>query len=390
GKQKDDNSKKEMEQFTRNLEKMVSQSRQDDSPEELRRRLPPLPPGMDWEDFGIDPYDLDYDDLRHTMRVMKKSGPGDRFLDFFKMNRLWNRKKTTHAPAPTPPPPTYNQRMTWGSNKTEQQRAWTLPVLVQPDEVDEPIPMETEDNEEEIILIKSDAEFYRVTEQTSDGSLKHHSILKMMSEIPDSMIAKGSTQTKHQASSTFNLFMGDVSGSMSGYWPSVVSGWNAHVRPTLCGRTAIMTFGAEVTTKRSGSTRDCYEITQRDFDSSSTDLTGGLQAIVEEVYKCKEKFINVFFVTDGSHNATQCQPDEVIEKMKAPEGKICDVFVLGAGSGFPVQYSVNIRSRLHSGRSNLPTIFWAQSYTDMVTQMKDIASHLGQTGSSNTMKLNIP
>ena len=68
-----------------------------------------------------------------------------------------------------------------------------------------------------------------------------------------------------------------------------------------------------------------------------TDLTGALQTIVEEVYKCKEKFINVFFITDGHHNQTECQPAEAIAKMRAPAGKVCDVYLLGAGNGFPVQ-----------------------------------------------------
>ncbi|CAL4067710.1 unnamed protein product [Meganyctiphanes norvegica] len=375
-----------MDKFWRKLEKVVSRSKPEDPPEELRKKLPTLPPGTDWEDLGIDPADMDYDDLRRMVRMQQRAGPGDSFFDFFMMNRHRNRH-------PFGDPTTTKQKPAQKMmDPTQIQKAWRLPTLVAPDEFqDEPVPMETEE-ETEVTLIQSDSVLYRVKEKTADGSLKIHSLLKMMSAIPDSMLAKGNTQTKHRASSTFNLFMGDVSGSMSSFWPSVVTGWNAHIRPNLVGRTSIMTFGSRVTTKRSGSTSDCYEITERDFDGTCTDLTGALQTIVEEVYKCKEKFINVFFITDGGHNETRCQPDEAIEKMKAPAGKICDVFVLGAGNGFPVQYSVNIRSRLHNGRANLPTIFWAkEEYNDdMEQQMKDIAGYLGQTGGSNTINLSVP
>ncbi|CAL4124391.1 unnamed protein product, partial [Meganyctiphanes norvegica] len=269
---------------------------------------------------------------------------------------------------------------------------WQLPELNAADEVYEPYSMEV-DEEAEPVLIKSDAVLYTVKEQDEeDGSFRIHSILKMMSKIPDSMQPKGNTPSKDLASNTFNLFMGDVSGSMSYFWPSVVKGWNTHVLPNLVGRTAIMTFGSDVKTKRSGYTMNCYEVNENDFDGTCTDLTGSLQAIVEEVYKCREKFINVFFVTDGGHNQTECQPDKTIEMVRAPECKICNVYVLGVGNNFPIQYSVNIRSRLHNGRANLPIIFWAKndSNKDMEQKFKDIASHLGQPGSSNTIKLSIP
>ncbi|CAL4122243.1 unnamed protein product [Meganyctiphanes norvegica] len=361
---------------------MANQSRPDDHSGDLRKRRPPLPFGDDGDDFGIDPDNIDYDDVRHTLHKMRRSGPADKFFDSFMLHHRWNKQPPRTPTIPQPIP--YR-------NKTQIQMEWQLPELVPSTEMYEPIPMET-DEKKEINLIESDAVLYRVNEMDTEGSVKSHSILKMMSEIPTSMLPKENNQANNQANSTFNLFMGDVSASMSGFWPSVVKGWNTHIQPKLIGRTSIMTFGSDVTTKRSGYTNNCYEVKQNDFDDTCTDLTGALQAIVEEVYKCKEKYINVFFVTDGAHNQTKCTPDTVIEKMIAPEGKICNAYVLGAGNGFPVHYSVNIRSRLHNGRANLPTIFWAKNNysNDMELQMKDIASYIGQSGSSNTIQLSIP
>lgn len=349
---------------------MANQSGSGDLNEELRKRAIQLPPGLNVADFGMDPDNIDYDELRHNLDMIMR----------LNTNRFALQQPVRGG----------------GKTPTQIQIEWKLPHLVRPDVLMEQNSMETDameiDEGTEIPLIHSTAELYRVKEKALDDSVKIHSILKMMSEIPESMFDKGITQSKNRAASTFNIFMGDVSGSMSSFWPSVVKGWNTHIKPNLVGRTAIMTFGSVVTTKRSGSTSNCYEVTQKDFDGACTDLTGALQAIVEEVYKCKEQFVNVFFITDGGHNQTQCQPADAIEKMRAPAGKVCDVYVLGAGNGFPVQISLSIRSRLHNGRSNLPTIFWAKKeYSDdMDQQMKDIASYLGQAGSSNTIKLNIP
>ena len=273
--------------------------------------------------------------------------------------------------------------------ETEKQFQWQLPPLVPAeytDYDDDTLYLNMENHHQ---FLQSDTLLYRMKEQTADGSIQNHSLLKMMSKIPESLIMPKGKGKKTQATSTYNIFMGDVSGSMSGQWPLVVLGWNTHIQPKLVGRTSIMTFGSQVTMKRTGTTDTCSKINQRDFDGDCTDLTGALQAIVEEVYKCKEKFINVFFITDGGHNQTECPPDHAIEKMRAADGKICEVYVLGVGTGFPVNYSVNIRSRLHNGRSNLPTIFWAKYSSEMEEQLQDIGRYLGDECYSDTIKLSI-
>ncbi|CAL4088253.1 unnamed protein product, partial [Meganyctiphanes norvegica] len=81
----------DMDKFWRKLEKVVSRSKPEDPPEELRKKLPTLPPGTDWEDLGIDPDHMDYDDLRRMVRMQQRAGPGDSFFDFFMMNRHRNR-----------------------------------------------------------------------------------------------------------------------------------------------------------------------------------------------------------------------------------------------------------------------------------------------------------
>ena len=284
---------------------------------------------------------------------------------------------------------------TWEKTETEIQKSWQLPPLVEPDILITNNTVDANDTiiDNEVSTIESNAELFRVKEtNVCDGSIKTHSILRLMSQVPDS-INNGTDQARNREPNTFNIFMGDVSGSMNSFWPNVVEGWNIYIAPNLVGRTVIMTFGTKVTTKRHGKTNECYKITQQDFDGSNTNLTGALQKIVEEVYACKESFINVFFVTDGGHNSTSCAPQEAIMKMKAPTGKVCNVYLLGAGFGFPTIISVNLRSRLHNGNANLPTIFWAKRdyNNDMVEQMQDIAGYLSQTGNCTLgIKLSIP
>ncbi|CAL4101313.1 unnamed protein product [Meganyctiphanes norvegica] len=224
-----------------------------------------------------------------------------------------------------------------------------------------------------------------------NGTTKHHSLLKMPSKIPVAMLSesKGNRMADLRKQSTMNIFMGDVSGSMMSYWEKVVEGWKNHVAPKLIGRTMIYTYGTKVNYKRSTT-----EIKQEDFDSDGYDnLTGAFMTILEEIYMCKEKYINVFIVFDGGHNVTSCEPAKVIEKMSPAKGKTVNVYVLGCGSNFPVTYSVGIRSQLHSGSSNLPTLFWAKDRreeNDVVQQYKDISKYLEGGAGSISVELSIP
>ena len=99
---------------------------------------------------------------------------------------------------------------------------------------------------------------------------------------------------------------------------------------------------------------------ESDFDHSCTNLTAALEVINEQVSKSLYSKIRVFLVTDGDHNHDNTDPADTISLMAAPAGKTVEVYLLGVGSGFPVQYSIDIRSRLHTGSASCPTLFWCK------------------------------
>ncbi|XP_069961366.1 uncharacterized protein [Cherax quadricarinatus] len=259
---------------------------------------------------------------------------------------------------------------------TLQQLRWAPPVMVEPEAFEDEKLLGIEDHGD----VVTDAALY-ILKEKKDGEVKIHSMLQMPSNIPE--LLEG-TNKDYYETNTFNILMADVSCSMYCYWKPLVNSWNEHIAPCLVGRTNLYTFGSKVTFKRSGTILEF-----RDMDGSSTDLTGSLQTIVDEVYKCKERYVNVFLVTDGHHNSTEVKPTKVIYQMNAAKGKTCDVFVLGAGTDFPVQYSINIRSRLHNGRANLPSLFWAKSEDDVPEQIKQIASIISER-SSRCIELSLP
>ncbi|XP_042225983.1 uncharacterized protein LOC121868992 isoform X2 [Homarus americanus] len=186
-----------------------------------------------------------------------------------------------------------------------------------------------------------------------------------------------------QASCTYNILMADVSGSMRAYWDSFMSSWNKYVAPNLVGRTNLYVFDYTVLLARSGTMLE-----EKDFYGGGTHLTGALQTIVSEVYQCKERYINVFLLTDGNHNSSAVSPETVINMMAPAVKKTCNVYVLGVGTLFPVQYSINIRSRLHNGSANLPSIFWAKKHGDIENQVKDISSKIS-SNYSQSLKLSM-
>ncbi|XP_064110486.1 uncharacterized protein LOC135218252 [Macrobrachium nipponense] len=243
------------------------------------------------------------------------------------------------------------------------QKAWTPPKLVAPtrdgSEVDEDLSTLTS-----LGKIETDAAlFVFQEEERNNDAVKLHHILRMPSSLPE----VGKT-TENSSSSVFNVLMVDVSGSMNRYWESVMDGWNNHVAPKITGETVIYTFSSSVTFRGLGSTLE-----KKYFDAGGTDLTGAFQTIVNEVYQCKQKYVNVYLITDGDHNSTEVQPSSVIDVMEYPPGKVCNVYILGIGCDFPVEYSVDIRSRLHSGSPNVPSLFWAKNVDSVVGELEDIS-----------------
>ncbi|KAK4287544.1 hypothetical protein Pmani_039386 [Petrolisthes manimaculis] len=250
----------------------------------------------------------------------------------------------------------------------DKQRKWELPSIVKPD-LDNEITDSVEDMEVELVdtgvVINTD--LYTLT--VNEG--EHHSILKMPCMLPEEL--QDVKQKQQEEKHTFNLVMIDTSGSMYRYWKQLYNGWNKHVAPVLKGRTAIYTFSSEVKLRREGT-----ELVEEDLDGYCTNLTGALQKVAEEVYTCREKFIKVFLITDGSHTTTQVQPDTVLDQLWAPPCKVVDMFVVGAGSDFPVQYSITLRSRLHNGNSSLPSIFWPKEPSEMEEQLASIGEHISK------------
>lgn len=253
------------------------------------------------------------------------------------------------------------------------QRQWRPPPMVKPNE-------EEDEVEDQLVSdfgsLATDAALYVIREKRGDMT-RIHSILQMPTVLP--RVNDCHSQSSHH----FNILMVDVSGSMNRFWNNVQEGWNLHVAPMLRGRTSIYTFGSSVVFRRLGT-----KLEKNDFDAGGTDLTGALQTIVNEVYQCKERYVNVFIITDGNHNTTEVEPSSVIDQMQAPDGKLCNVYILGVGDNFPVQYSIDIRSRLHNGSSNLPSLFWARQSVDTIEQMDEMGNKISD-GSSLMMRLDI-
>lgn len=132
-------------------------------------------------------------------------------------------------------------------------------------------------------------------------------------------------------------------------------------------------FNEQVTFIRNGT-----KLLAEDNLSGSTNVTKALEVVKEEVEKCQQSFVQVFIITDGSHTHGPPFPDKVIEKMRAPKGKTVNVFLLGITNSFPVNYSIDIRSRLHNGSANLPSLYWAKESRMIGEQMVAISSDLGK------------
>ncbi|KAK4290966.1 hypothetical protein Pmani_036183 [Petrolisthes manimaculis] len=200
---------------------------------------------------------------------------------------------------------------------------------------------------------------------------QHHSLLMMPSTLPEEL--QDMKQRQQQEKHSFNLVMIDTSESMRSIWNEILNGWNTYVAPLLKGRTAIYTFSTDVIFRREGT-----QLEQKDMDGGNTNLTGALQVMADEVYTCREKFINVFLVTDGGHNESRVDPIVVLELLEAPPCKVVDMFVLGAGNSFPVHYSITLRSRLHNGNSNLPSLFCALDVSNVQEQMASIGENISK------------
>ncbi|CAL4058927.1 unnamed protein product, partial [Meganyctiphanes norvegica] len=137
------------------------------------------------------------------------------------------------------------------------------------------------------------------------------------------------------------------------------------------GITKIYTFDSSVKLVRQGT-----ELCMEDFSCGGTDLTSALRTVREEVAAAKQTYIRVFLVTDGDHGHGAPYPESEIQKMSSLTGKTVDVFLLGISNGFPVNISIDLRSRLHNGSSNVPSLFWGKDYSEIGDQFDCIGREL--------------
>lgn len=202
----------------------------------------------------------------------------------------------------------------------------------------------------------------------TDTNNQHHCLLRAPRSLPQSLRpANSATQTQD----AFNILMADCSGSMCSYWSPVVVGWQEHVKDKLSGRTKIFVFGSTVDFIRKGT-----DLNQSDNRSGTTDLTSALRVVRREVDSCSEQYVRVFIVTDGQHCHGDPQPDTEIDRMRPPKGKTVEVFLLGIGYYFPVNYSIDLHSRMHNGSANLPSLFWAKDIDEIVDQLMAVGAEL--------------
>lgn len=212
----------------------------------------------------------------------------------------------------------------------------------------------------------TEGEFQLYVATESDG--KEHTLLKAPQNLDPKYTSKKDVLL---GDDVFNIVMADVSGSMSSAWPRVVEGWSKHICYRLRGRTKIFVFESSVHFIRNGS-----ELTNEDFKSGGTNITQALYELRMEVDKCLEAKVRVFVITDGDHVHGDPYPETEIVQMHPPQGKIVSVYLLGIGNGFPVNYSIDIRSNLHNGNANVPSLYWAKERDDIVEEMLAIGNDL--------------
>ena len=147
------------------------------------------------------------------------------------------------------------------------------------------------------------------------------------------------------------------------------------------GKTSLFAFNTKVDHLRDG-TQLCHH---KDKVQGGTNITKALKKVRQEVDNCKENFVQVFIITDGDHGGDSPLPEVEINHMKAPPGKTVNVYLLGITEYFPVNYSIDIRSHLHNGKANMPSLYWAKDKTDIPEQMMAIGEDLKMSNMKMTL-----
>lgn len=192
---------------------------------------------------------------------------------------------------------------------------------------------------------------------------------------------------------THNILLCDSSGSMGSYWKNVATEWNNLVS-TLEGTVSIILFDNK-TYKLNGKNLPLIQPYR-----GGTNIIKGLEELSNELIKyLNYDTIRIFFITDGSDTDNTFFEDkfnETISKIKKPFNT-CEFYILGISNYFPVFISQNIRNKLHSGRSSIPNLFWAQNGSEdikdefkIITEnSKNILKIIFNTGGKKTPFSNI-
>ena len=254
--------------------------------------------------------------------------------------------------------------------------AWTRYYVDDEMDIDAPPPSSStiEDDEKEERFENTDGCLYTLRE--NDG--KKHFVLKMPSVLQSVVNNNNNNNNDNVTSTPYNIVMVDASGSMWFYWDNIEKYFNNHLAKSLCGTTVLYCFSDGISFK---SKNKDPKLSSAHFTKQRTNLVGALQTIMNEVDACDAKCINVFLITDGDDTVNEkpaSKVSSVIEQMKCPPNKVCNVYILGVGRRFPIQYTIDIRSKLHNGNINTPSLFWAEETRDVEAQMKSISEFMSE------------
>ena len=204
-----------------------------------------------------------------------------------------------------------------------------------------------------------------------NGVDKTHTILKFETDQRDV-----DEQQHQQNLDTVNILMLDVSSSMSVFKRNIVEGWNTYIAPylKLNPLTKKYVFSNEVQYLRR---KEDVKLQVEDFKGGGTNITAALQTIITEINLSSFKYINVFFFTDGHHNADcDVHPEEVLDLMEIPSDKSCNTYVICLGDCFPVQLSMKLRANLHNGNIKKEFFFLAETNADIISTIQKVADNL--------------
>ena len=123
------------------------------------------------------------------------------------------------------------------------------------------------------------------------------------------------------------------------------------------------------------------------FSGNGTLLSSALAKIAHLVKGCPHKHVRVFLVTDGRDSERDKDPLKHLQGNMPQDEKRIDVYILGMGSNFPVEISLGLRSRLHSGPTNFPTLFWAKDPRSVPIQVENLSKSIQP---SMSIRLNKP